>query len=34
MVEANLWDTFAAIGFTHEIEQNPYGLLFDREKFR
>jgi hypothetical protein len=34
MVETNIWSTFAAIGFTHDIEQSPYGLLFDEEKFQ
>jgi hypothetical protein len=34
MVEVNIWEAIAAIGFTHDIEQPPYGLLFDEEKFR
>jgi hypothetical protein len=34
MVEVNIWNAFAAIGFIHDIEQNPYELLFDEEKFR
>jgi hypothetical protein len=34
MVEVNIWGAFAAIGFIHDIRQNPYGLLFDEEKFR
>jgi hypothetical protein len=34
MVEVNIWGAFAAIGFTHDIEQNLYELLFDEEKFR
>jgi hypothetical protein len=33
MVEVNIWGVFAAIGFIHDIEQNLYGLLFDKEKF-
>jgi hypothetical protein len=33
-IEINLWEAFAAIGFTHDIEQSPYGLLFDEEKLR
>jgi hypothetical protein len=32
MVEINIWRTFAAIVFTHDTEQTPYGLLFDKEK--
>jgi hypothetical protein len=34
MVESNRWEAFAAIGFIYDIEQTPYGLLFDEEKFR
>jgi hypothetical protein len=34
IVEINIWDAFAAIGFTYDIGQRPYGLLFDKEKFR
>jgi hypothetical protein len=34
MVEVKTWSAFAAIGFTHDIDQIPYGLLFDEEKFR
>jgi hypothetical protein len=34
MVELNIWEAFAAICFTHDIEQMPYGLLFDEQKFR
>jgi hypothetical protein len=34
MAEINIWGVFAAIGFTHDIKQTPYGLLFDKEKFR
>jgi hypothetical protein len=33
MVEINIWGAFAAIGFTYDIDQTPYGLLFDEEKF-
>jgi hypothetical protein len=34
MVEVNIWKAFAAIVFTHHIEQMLYELLFDKEKFR
>jgi hypothetical protein len=34
MIEVNRSKAFAAIGFTHDIEQSPYGLLFDEEKLR
>jgi hypothetical protein len=34
MVEVNLWGAFSAIGFTHDTSQDPYGLLFDKEKLR
>jgi hypothetical protein len=34
MIEINIWGAFAAIGFTHNIDQNPYGLLFDEQKLR
>jgi hypothetical protein len=34
MVEVNIWGAFAAIGLTHDITQDPYGLIFDEEKFR
>jgi hypothetical protein len=34
MIEFNIWGAFAAIGFTHDIEKSPYGLLFDKEKLR
>jgi hypothetical protein len=34
MVEVNIWGTFSAIEFCYDITQNPYGLLFDEEKFR
>jgi hypothetical protein len=33
MVEVNIWGAFAVIGFIYDIQQNPYGLLFDEEKF-
>jgi hypothetical protein len=34
MIEVNIWGAFAAIGFSYDITQNPYGLLFDEEKLR
>jgi hypothetical protein len=34
MIEPNTWKVFAAIDLTYYIEQTPYGLLFDEEKFR
>jgi hypothetical protein len=34
MVELDIWNASAAIRFTHQIEQNAFGLLFDEEKFR
>jgi hypothetical protein len=34
MIEIKIWTAFAAIGFTYDIEQSPYGLLFDEEKLR
>jgi hypothetical protein len=34
MVEVNRWGAFLAIGFSYDITQNPYTLLFDEEKFR
>jgi hypothetical protein len=34
IVEVNIWGAFASIGLTHDITQNPYGLIFDEEKFR
>jgi hypothetical protein len=34
MIEVNIWGAFAAIRFTYDIEQSPYGLLFDEEKLR
>jgi hypothetical protein len=32
--EVKMWGAFAAIGFTHDIVQNPHRLLFDEEEFR
>jgi hypothetical protein len=34
MVEVNVWGAFAAIGFTHDNDQIPSGLVFHEEKFR
>jgi hypothetical protein len=34
IAEVNTWNAFAVIEFTHDIEQSPYRLLFDEEKFR
>jgi hypothetical protein len=34
IVEANIWGTFEAIGLTHDITQDPDGLIFDEKKFR
>jgi hypothetical protein len=34
MVEVNIWGAFAAIGMTQDITQDPYGLIFDKEKFQ
>jgi hypothetical protein len=34
MVEVNIWEAFSAIGFTHDITHDPYGLLFGEKKFR
>jgi hypothetical protein len=34
MIEVNIWGAFAAFGFSYDIAQNPYGLLFDEEKLR
>jgi hypothetical protein len=31
MIEVNIWKAFATIGFTHDIGQMSYGLLFDEE---
>jgi hypothetical protein len=33
IIEINIWRAFRAIGFTHDIDQILYGLLFDKEKF-
>jgi hypothetical protein len=33
-VEVNIWGTFSAIGFSYDISESPYRLLFDEEKFR
>jgi hypothetical protein len=33
MVEVNISGAFSAIGFTHDITQDPYGLFFDEKKF-
>jgi hypothetical protein len=32
MIEVDISRAFLAIGFTHDIEQSPYGLLFDEEQ--
>jgi hypothetical protein len=34
MIEVNIRGAFQTIGFTHNINQTPYGLLFDEEKLR
>jgi hypothetical protein len=34
MVEFNIWEAFAVIGLTHDIETKPDGLLFDKGTFR
>jgi hypothetical protein len=34
IVEVNTSGAFSAIGFTHDITQDPYGLLFDEKKFQ
>jgi hypothetical protein len=34
IIEVNIWGAFAAIGFTHDIEQSPSVLLFEKEKLR
>jgi hypothetical protein len=34
MVEINIWEIFAVVEFIHSINQIPYGLFFDKEKFR
>jgi hypothetical protein len=33
-VQVNTWGAFSAIGLTHDITQDPYGLLFDGAMFR
>jgi hypothetical protein len=32
MIEVNIWEVFAAIGFIGDIEQSPHALLLDEEK--
>jgi hypothetical protein len=34
MIEVNISGAFAAIGFSYDIAQNPFGLLFGAEKLR
>jgi hypothetical protein len=34
MVEVNIWGAFSAIGFSYDISESPYRLLFGEEKFR
>jgi hypothetical protein len=34
MIEVNIWGAFAAIGFSYDIAQNLYGLVFNKEKLR
>jgi hypothetical protein len=34
MIEMNIWKAFAAIGFSYNITETPYQLLFDEEKLR
>jgi hypothetical protein len=34
MIEVNIQGAFRSIIFIHDIDQIPYGLLFDEEKFR
>jgi hypothetical protein len=34
MVKVNIRGAFSSIGFSYDIIQNPYGLLFNEEKFR
>jgi hypothetical protein len=34
MVKVNIWGAFSAIGFSHDITQDLYGLLFEKEKVR
>jgi hypothetical protein len=34
IIELHIWEAFAAIGFTPDIEQSPCGLLLDEQKRR
>jgi hypothetical protein len=34
MIEVNIWEAFAAIGFSCNIADTPYRLLFDEQKLR
>jgi hypothetical protein len=34
MIEVNIWGAFAAIGFSYDIMETPYRLLFDEQKLR
>jgi hypothetical protein len=34
IAEVNIWNAFSSIELTHDIDQNPYGLLFDEKNFR
>jgi hypothetical protein len=34
MIEVNIWGAFAAIGFSYDITETPYRLLFDEQKLR
>jgi hypothetical protein len=34
IVEVNIWGAFAIIGFTHDMDQILYEVLFDKEKFQ
>jgi hypothetical protein len=34
MVEVNICGVFSAIGFSYDITQKPYELLFDKQEFR
>jgi hypothetical protein len=34
MTEVNIWGASSAMGFSYDITQKPYELLFDEEKFR
>jgi hypothetical protein len=33
-IEINIWGAFTALGFTYDIKQNPYGVIFDEQKPR